>query len=452
MDQLKVALGWLKRHHFWVLCVVIIGIALYCWNGASGALQEEFERNQGTIKTQFDAQNNLSREEFHANDTINAQQIEEIKKQSEKVGEAWTKLYNRQREAVLKWPSELSDRFRNFVANLKFGDPIPVDLRNHYMNYVGTHFKKLPEKVGAPVLAAGEGRGGGREGGDMRAMMSQMRSAPGRGGEGVAVEDNDYIVQWLDQQVVRDQLYMASEPSSMRIWVTQEDLWVYHTLLQIIANTNEAAGADRFSNAAVRIIQSLEVGRPAAVASGSALGGRILMLAPGGAAGGADMAMMDRGGGAEMPVGDPGGGGGPMGDAPASEAEETALLLAGRYLDAQGAPTAAPGVEYKRLPVRMTLLMDQRWLPQLLAECASAPLQVEVQEVRINPSDVSRSGGAYDGRGGGAGGSMFSESQGEEAAKMFPAEPNLVPVIIQGVIYIFNEPNTAVLTVTEEQA
>jgi hypothetical protein len=449
MDQLKVALGWLKRQHFWVLCVIVAGIALWCWHSAASALQQESVRNQSTIKAEFDTQSQLRTEPFHANQTINEQQIVEIKKQSEKVAEAWERLYGRQRDEVLKWPSELSERFRKYVAKLKFGEPIPVDLRNHYMNYVGTHFKKLPEKVGAPVLAAGDVRGGGRSGADMQGMMSEMRGGGIDSGEMVGDDRNDYLVQWLDQQVVRDELDMPSEPSSMRIWVTQEDLWVYHTLLQVIANTNKAAGADRFSNAAVRVIQSLEVGRPAALASGGASSGRILMLSPAGADASGGEIDMSRGApvGAEAFV-DPGGRSGP-GDAPLSEAEETAALLAYRYLDAQGAPTAEPGVEYKRLPIRMTLLMDQRWLPYLLTECANAPLQVEVNEVRINPMDSSRSGGAFDSRSGGAA-NLFSDRPSDGGAMAFPAEPNLVPVIIQGMIYIFNEPNTATLQVSED--
>ena len=58
-----------------------------------------------------------------------------------------------------------------------------------------------------------------------------------------------------------------STPSAKRIWKTQEDLWVLEALLTIIANTNKEAGSDRFSNAAIRVIQSLEVGRTAAQAS-----------------------------------------------------------------------------------------------------------------------------------------------------------------------------------------
>lgn len=448
MDQVRMVLGWLKRHHFWVLCVIVAAIALASWYRAANALEEERVRNQSTIKSAFDAQNGLRSEEFHANENINAEQTQQIKTQGESVKEAWSRLYNRQREEVLKWPTELSERFRNYVAKLKFGEEIPVDLRNHYMNYVGTHFKKLPEKVGARILEDSEGRSGSR---GIRSAGSLRSSRSGRGGEGVQVEQEDYIVEWLDQMDVRDELDMPREPSSIRIWITQEDLWVYHTLLQIIANTNEAAGADRYSNAAVREIIELDVGRDAARAAQG--GSRIMMVAPLSSGGDMDVS----GGRVTMPSVDDGGRSDSLGRAgeggAMSEEEEAAALKAGRYLDAQGNPTSEPGVEYKRLPVRMTLLMDQRWLTHLIAECASAPLQVEVQEVRINPSSINTSGGGYDSRSGGMmGGGSFRSGESRGEGIEFPQEPNMVPVVIQGVIYIFNEPNESLFQVSGDQA
>jgi hypothetical protein len=448
MDQVRMVLGWLKRQHFWVLCVIVVAVALASWFRAADALEKEFARNQSMIKQEFDAQSRLRGEQFHANEAINVQQIEEIKKQSESVSAVWGRLYNRQREEVLKWPTELSEKFRNYVAKLKFGDDIPVDLRNNYMNYVGTHFKKLPQRVGARIMAEGEGGTSGRSRRSVGAVRGE-RSGLGEGTEGA--EQEDYIVEWLDQQSVRDELDMPREPSSMRIWVTQENLWVYHTLLQIIANTNEAAGADRYSNAAVRVIESLEVGRPAAVASRGM--GRIMMLSSpteGGMEGGTGsrgaMLGSDRMGGGMR--GEFGGR-----DGMQSAADDAAALLAGRYLDAQGNPASESGVEYKQLPIRMTLIMDQRWLTHLIAECASAPLQVEVKEVRINPSDSqSGGGGSRSLRGGAGGGGMLRSSDGRGAAMAFPQEPTVLPIVIQGVIYIFKEPATEVLQVSEDQA
>jgi hypothetical protein len=449
MDQVRTVLGWLKRQHFWVLCVVVAALALASWFRAANALEEEAKRNESTIKQEFNAQSQLRSQQFHANESINSQQVEEIKKQSEIVSGSWEQLYNRQREGVLKWPSELDQKFRDYVAKLKFGDPIPGELRNHYMNYVGTHFKKLPELIGARVMEEGAGGGASRFGRPSRLRVEGL-SRSGAGTE--QVEQEDYIVEWLDQQNVRDELDMPREPSDIRIWVTQEDLWVYHTLLQVIANTNEAAGADRYSNAAVRVIESLEVGRPAAMASRGA--GRIMMLAPAAETGGEGISTRDM-------MSGPGDHGitpeflhGRGEGLPGSESaeDEKAALLTDRYLDAEGNPTSESGVEYKRLPVRMSLVMDQRWLTHLIAECASAPLQIEVQEVRINPSDFESSGRGSGRRSGGMRemGGFRPQGGGSEVTE-FPQEPNVVPVIIQGVIYIFNEPDPTLLQVSEDQ-
>ena len=166
--------------------------------------------------------------------------------------------------------------------------------------------------------------------------------------------------------LVRDELYpRCSTPSAKRIWKTQEDLWVYEALLQIIANTNKAAGADRFSNAAIRVIESLEVSSTAAQASRGK--GRIDIVQSSAAGAGGEMGMggefgmeggMGRGGeeigmeggrhgdgradnmgrGGEMGM-EGGFGRGGMTDPAAADIE----LFNNRYVNAKGAPIADAG-------------------------------------------------------------------------------------------------------------
>jgi hypothetical protein len=453
MDQLRKAWAWLQRQHFWVLIVVAILVALGLWIRGTGALKTEYAANKGKIEAEFNNIDGQRKKSFHPNEKIIEQQTAEITKQREGVNKVWQQLYDRQRAKVLTWPDVLSDRFRADIEKLKFGQDIPLDMRNNYRDYVGRHFPALPKIVDAAEQAAGES-GGGRgisRGGEYAAA----RYSPRESGQPGAEQEDDHIVQWLDQQHVRDELDMPTTPTPMKIWVTQEDLWVYETLLGIIAQTNKAAGADRASNAAVRVITSLEVGREAALESRTH--GRIMMAAVAAAPGGEMGARGAEGpppgaGGREM--GGRGGYEGGEGAAGRGGAEDAgvsdATLLASRYLDAEEKPVAAPdpaagvsafGTEYKRLPVRMELVMDVRWLPHLIAECADAPLQVEVKEVRVNPSETG-SGGGYSSRGGGSYGSSASQL-GEE---MTPdPEPNMKRVIIQGIIYIFNEPDSAAL-------
>ena len=92
-----------------------------------------------------------------------------------------------------------------------------------------------------------------------------------------------------------------------------------------------------------------------------------------------------------------------------------------RYVDATYTPIAAerlrqaltsdsPSTEdaflvvAKRIPVRMGLVMDQRQVHRLIAECGNANLVVEVRQVRINRQKSA--GGAGSGGMGGMGGMM----------------------------------------------
>jgi hypothetical protein len=535
MDQLRTILAWLKRNHFWVLSGLVALIGIACWWKASGTLRTEFAANKQAIDSEFTSLSAQRNKPFLPNQTIIDKQKIEIDKQAKRVEETWKKLYDRQREHVLEWPADLSQDFRDRVQKLKFGEEMTREMLTDYQNYARLYFPELPKIVGAPLLDAGTGGGYGGEGAALGRGGYGGRESYGGGygpggiaGQTQGIEE-DFICEWLDQDIVRQKLIFPQRPSSMQVWVTQEDLWVYKTLLNVIRRTNEAAGATRQSNAAVRIIYALDVGQTAAQASRET--GRIYMLPS--AAVSAEGTLGPYGGGGEGtgteaerganpygpptdlgPMGGERGGIGAYGSGtggPMTPEQERAVLLSHRYLGADGKPVpmgggaggdvsadpsmttelAAPagpldltqfGLEYKRLPVRMTLQMDMRWLTHLISECANQPLQVEVQEVRINAGEMGAAGGErgtsgyggggrygggggygggspYGGRGpygggggrglegGGGGGSQFPELTGVQS---FPAQPNIVDVVIQGIIYIFNEPNPDVLKTSDE--
>jgi hypothetical protein len=507
MDQVRNILGWLKRQHFWVLCGLAAVIALFCWWSAARTLYAKYDTNAKTIKTQFDGLKSVRDAAFHANEAIIERQEAEKKKQADSVAALWEALYKKQRDQVLKWPDVLGKAFRDAVEKMQFGDEIPNELRNNYQNYIERHFPELPKQINARVLdvstpgMGGEGYGRG--------------AAPGFGPEGMAganglmPDDGDYICDWAfsDQAVIRQELDFPERPSALRIWVVQEDLWVYHTLLDVIAKTNQQANATRMANAAVKIVFNMQVGKYAAPFSREK--GRLLVqpqvaTAVPGAEGAPGMTGPEGGGrGGAGPEGGRGGPGmmpgqmfgaeGGMRGGPVSPAQEQNDLLSYRYLDDKGAPIAvgaaaaagggeaapapeaapdlsapAPPIDlaqfgpgYKRLPVRMLLRMDTRYLPQFITNCANEPLRIEVQEVRIGTSDIAgldqnggggammmsrggfEGGGGRGGFGGGAmGASLFTDRAG---IQYFPAQPHVANVVVQGTIYIFNKPNLKLL-------
>ena len=84
--------------------------------------------------------------------------------------------------------------------------------------------------------------------------------------------------------------------------------------------------------------------------------------------------------------------------------------------------------------------MDHRWLYQLISELSNAPLQVEVQEVRVNPLGgqnrmSSASGRLYSFAGKRGGTVSMPSTAGRNAdVRMFDRRQNIVPVIIKGTV------------------
>jgi hypothetical protein len=199
---------------------------------------------------------------------------------------------------------------------------------------------------------------------------------------------------------------------------------------------------------------------PAAPAGGGEELGR-----DGGATAGAEGLSRDGGYGAE-------GGGDP-----------DAGLLAFRYIGDDGQPiqddaTAVnPTAQFRRLPVRMLLQMEQEAIPSIIVACANATLPIEVKRVRVN-ADKSETGatmtsaitasaagggrdgggGGYGGRGGyegGRGGIGMEGGRGGDGGGGYSAQPSadgmtrpeLVTVEIHGIVYIYNPPDATTLTV-----
>lgn len=183
-------------------------------------------------------------------------------------------------------------------------------------------------------------------------------------------------------------------------------------------------------------------------------------------------------------------------------------LRASRIRQAMRASNPADAflVVAKRMPIRLRLVVDQRKLHRLLAECGNSRLPVEIRQVRLNRGKSSGGGGGgYDmgggsgtgdpmgmsdggslsgamGLGGGSGmgmgegayddGSMGEESDGGSGQSMYPGAmgglgPSFgdmagrnrvssttshdVPVELYGIIYIYNPPDRDRLGIEQTQ-
>ncbi|TWT96063.1 hypothetical protein Pla108_31450 [Botrimarina colliarenosi] len=440
MDQVKVALAWLQKHHFWVLSLVVVIATLGVWYTSSSSVASQTKAARTKIDGEFSAVGSIQNQPFKPNDDINRKQQIETQKLAADVLREWEDLYRVQKENVLIWPPELGDRFVEAVKDAKFGDSISSKRREEYLNYIKETFPSLVEIVDAELYAeeGGGGQRGGRGGGG-EFGGGEYSGAVGDDGEPLET----HLVQWLDQGELRARLVPETVPSPIEIWLLQEDLWVYRTLLQAIADTNESTGASRRDRAAVQTIVEMKVGQ---AAGGGDATGRTLVApdasestSAGGYGGefngggyGSELGAEGGGYGGEFSRGGYGGEFGAEGGGGGANA-----LLAGRYIDDTGAPIPdVPedfkfGREFKRLPVRMTLEMDTRYLAKLMWELANAPLQVEVDQVRFNPE--------------GEGGRASGSSVGSGEVAVFDRQPTKGTVVLQGIVYIFNPPDPSIV-------
>ncbi|MFV2067443.1 MAG: hypothetical protein ACC645_10720 [Pirellulales bacterium] len=427
MDQIKKFMAWLAKYHFWLLSVLAVVICFVGWYLASSGLTTKFDNNKRAVEAQFGNLRTVRSEEAHPNQAINDGILKQTDQQRRRVYDVWQSLYDKQKEEVLFWPKALGEKFIQRVEGLKFGARLEQTMRERYMNYIKTRFEQLPLIVGASQqTTVGSAR--------KRGQVSRPKTPRG-GSEGTNVEPEDsYKVRWLDYGVIEERLVWERTPASLMIWLTQEDLWVYETLLKIIAKVNESASGHH--DAVIKEIRQIMVGRDAAAQSKST--GRIWKLG---------QAAKERGGASsgarrEESRGRSEGRSGEKASDPEAVAE---ALTVRRYLNEEGepiekAPVGDDSSSFKRLPIYMELLMDARELPRLLAECANATLPVEVKQVRINPGAQVRANRPTEGR------RTARSGEGGEAA-----DPAIVPVTIQGIIYIFNPPNRELLGLPAEE-
>ena len=466
MAQIQALMRVIKSQHFWLLSVLVLLIGVASWFMASSTLQEQFETNRTKIQSNFEALRNVRAKSPHPNPEVTKAVEAETKKMRLAVFYAWKTLYERQKN-VLVWPNWLRGDFHRMIAGKKFGDFIEPRYCRRYRDYIEQRFEELPDMVDARAIDSH------MDGGAMGGMGMDMDEMAFGGGPNMGVdpmaEEEDYTVDWMDYGTIKKEYNWRYEPLTMRVWVAQEDLWVYETLLKIIARANdpswEQEGAVGLHKAAIKSILSLEVGNYAAGGSDSLAVGRIKFSGKptavgGGMEGGMQVAGLASAAGEEEDWGDAvesmygGLGFDDEGTVDASQiAKKDPRLLNFRYVGKDGSPVEAdlkvdlteltpakPNMmdelltteqvhnqEYKSLPVRLTLQMERRRVPRLIIACANAALPLVVTQVRVNVQDDSISGGyggsarrPYMGQGGKirGGGAMGGMGEGMDMDEM----------------------------------
>ena len=490
MDQLKEQLSVVLKYGFWIGSVLVLLGSAVLWYLSTSNLTEENDKRTSALQSKVTSISGIRSElSEHPNELSHKEMEALIVERQQEVLRSWQTLFERQQK-ILTWPDDLSEtlleQFEGKVPIEKYvefddesPDPTELTLRNNYARYIKNalpDIAKIARTEWTAKFDAGAGMMGmgGGMGMEMGIGMGMGMSGMGRGPTivGVGGLEQGPVVQWStgSQSALLSDLFpwRGSVPSTLEIYYSQENLWILKQLMQIIAAVN--GDARQPYQADIHEIKRLSIGKSVQFGAGN-------ISKPGVAGGGMEAMMM----GMDMEMG--------MGMMEMDMGEMMGMDVEavdpgdGRYVDLDREPIDGSTLRSaltseqpsdvnlavaKRVPVMMSLKMNQKAVPELLATCGSVPLMVEVQQVRLLPPDHSGGAGAMTGGMGmeemggmgmeeemggmgmgmdGMGGmGMGSTPAATKRDKEFPLD---ITVEVYGLIFIYNPPNRSALALEE---
>lgn len=397
--NIRPALTAVVKHHFWILLAMVPIVVLPIVFLARGKLAAEIDAARSQIDGRLSAMKSVAGKQPHPNESWSGQIGKATTRVKKETLDEWGKFWQSQ-EPLRTWPESLGPDFLQRIATLKPGGKLPRPLLERYQNGVRAIVRTIPKRMGADDMMA-EGEVGGPAQPAFVPPPNVVR--PGVG------EKPPAVVQWdpADQARIYASFKWDRTPSTTQMLLAQEELWVYGVLADAIARVNKPSGGAY--NAAVPVVLQLAVGYPAAEEDpGGAAGGRILVPAaaaqpnPMGEFGPASMPAMAEGGEGAAQGRPPhprfavaagpqmAGPGGPvLSDAAASPDD---LLRNWIYVDFKGKPlmaadlaTSPDSLLLHLMPFVLRAIVDERKLDGFLVDLATAPMPIDVRQVRINP-------------------------------------------------------------------
>jgi hypothetical protein len=473
MDQVKAAIAGIKRQRFWILCGLTVILAVVAWKIAIGSVTERFDTRKTEIEEHLSKVQKIKNDIDHPNQATIDNLDDQADQLSEEVFAVWKELYRNQEE-LNPWPEELGPEFIDMVKALpEDQDFSQFRYNEHYQMFIENHLPHLDEIIDRwrPVELKAEGDAEIPDAMGLATAVATFRKPV----------EYEGVLEWnaSNRNTVRARFIWDERPSTTRIRVAQEDLWIYEALLRVIAETNE--GATGNFNAAVKKIEYLDIGQDTGGLSqgsqmyggtGMGMGGTTEEEEDGAFSGytspDEDEGMMRRGGLGLDEVVD-------------EAALENTLLKNGRYVDQDGKTLLAedphPYAEFKMMPVKLGLVVSQGKISDLLVNCANCTMPIDVRRVNLwskggGPFGVTRGRGSRMGMGGmgmggmgmggmGMGGLRSGDEDGDTGASgsgagrrnsgvgmgigeqreliTLVAEKD-IPIEIEAIIYIFNKP------------
>lgn len=415
-DTIRPYVTTVVKFHFWILAAIAPLILLPLLFVAQAGISGRIETQRGKIKGAIDSIKAVTSKSPHPNERWSEKIGERAEAIDDETFQAWTRLWEAQ-QPIRQWPESLGKDFIKAVSALKPDGSLRRSLLERYQNGIRSVVRQLPGRMEADELMADA------------ASTDGAPVVPRAGNEPVSADQKPpSLLQWNsgDQQSLFNSFDWVDPPSTTQVLLAQEELWMYGVLCDVIRQVNAVpVGPDPKvvitpANIAIPVVQQLKVGYPAAEDDpGGQNATRIVrveqaantldvgmpppgpMMMEGQAAGRPANPRFGGGGRAAapaMPAGFPG-----QEEAPAASADDA--LKSWVYVDLNGKPltaselAAAPTSSVLRLmPFLLQCTIDQRALDAMLVTLTSAPVPIDVRQVRINAGGAAGAGQAEPGR------------------------------------------------------
>lgn len=461
MNQLKEKFAVVTQYGFWICTSLVLLSSAVLWYLSTSQLVTQHESRSTKIKNDILSVTNIRNEiDTHPNEDSHKEMQSMIDGRKDEVLESWRQLFESQRN-ILVWPQSFTADFlsqfenkipveKHFVYEPESLDPTETTLRVQYSDYIKNELPKIAKLAGTEWTAGFSAGTSFLDGGF--GTNNRRRDEVSVGG----LKDGP-LVEWStgsQDSLLADVFpWRGTTPSTLEICYSQENLWILRQLMEIIGQVNE--GAKQPYQADIHEIKRLSIGQSVRFTVGN-------IATPGSS--GFEAEFMDD---LELDIDLD------MGMATGIKEDPADL----RYVDTAREPISGATLRSaitshqpsdvnlavaKRVPVMMSLKMNQKSIPELLATCGSVPLKVEVQQVRILEPDASGQDQGGGGGGGGAAMAMVTDGDlemeddlGDEmsmgaggiTAKPKDEFPLDVTVEVYGLIFIYNPPNLEALGV-----
>ena len=375
-DTIKPVITGLTKHHFWLLAPLVPLVLLLPLSLATGDMQAKIAARRQQIEGKITAIKSVHQVNPHPNEQWSKDIDASAARVRSETFREWQRFWESQ-ASLRVWPAELGNDFVRAASALPPDGRLDAALLQRYQNRIPDVVRKFPGRMGAAA-----------------AMVVAAKPEPRAAG--------GFQLEWdpADQQRLYASFKWDAQPSTEKVVLAQEELWVQGLLCDAIARANRDATG--IYDAAIQSVSTLQVGYPAAEDTPGGAGAKRIVVPdlpppPPGKAPPPLPPVVDHGAGtrpansrftpsaAPAPVAEE------EGNVTADTAPPDPSLREWIYVDFAGRPLRS--AELATLPpVRMVhlvpfvcqLVIDQRRLDALLADLASGPIPIDVRHVRIN--------------------------------------------------------------------